>query len=94
MKVHRQTSLGITNDFGYNDRSELTNAVMGANVYSFNYDNIGNRETYTTNGTTFIYLANSLNQYTNIHNGVTNTPTYDADGNMLTYGSFTNVWNV
>jgi hypothetical protein len=61
--------------------------------FGFDFDNIGNRELYTTtNGTEYTYLVNALNQYTNIHNGVTNTPTYDADGNMLTYGDWTFDW--
>ena len=71
----RRIDLGIvTNDFGYNTRSELISAVMGANVFGYAYDPIGNRLTsawypVTTNeepGTTNWYSANSLNQYTQL----------------------------
>jgi len=83
----------MTNDFGYNTRSELTNAFIGAESFDWTFDNIGNRQTYTTNSTTYTYLANELNQYTNIANGTTNSPTYDLDGNTLTYQGWTLTWN-
>ncbi len=83
----------VTNLFGYNTRSELTNAVMGDLLYGFRFDNIGNREWSKTNGTELTYVANELNQYTQIANGVTNNPTYDLDGNLLTDGTWTNTWD-
>ena len=82
-----------TNDFGYNTRSELVDADMGTNEFGYVYDPIGNRDSATNNGVTTTYQANQLNQYTNIANGVTNTPTFDADGNMLTRGDWTYTWN-
>jgi len=85
--------LVVTNDFGYNARSELTNAVMGANSFAWEYDNIGNRLKASTNSTILTYLANELNQYTNITGTATNTPTYDAAGNMLTYNGWIFSWN-
>ena len=79
-----------TNMFGYNSKSELTTAAMDTNDYGYAYDPIGNRTDYTNictanGGSTNVltYLANALNQYTNIHNGVVVEPTYDLDGNML-----------
>ena len=38
--------------YGYNDRSELTNAVKNAtlNEYAYQYDDIGNRETSVGDG--------------------------------------------
>jgi uncharacterized protein RhaS with RHS repeats len=57
---------------------------MGADSYAWDYDPIGNREFFNDNGTTLDYLANQLNQYTNIANGVTLEPTYDDDGNTIT----------
>jgi len=83
----------ITNVFGYNTRSELTNAAMGSLLYGYRYDNIGNREWSKTNGTELTYLANQLNQYTQIADGVTNNLTYDLDGNLLTDGKWTNTWD-
>jgi len=83
----------ITNVFQYNTRSELTNAAMGSLLYGYRYDNIGNREWSKTNGTELTYLANQLNQYTQIADGVTNNLTYDLDGNLLTDGKWTNTWD-
>ena len=83
----------VTNSFAYNARSEVTNAVMGADSYAWDYDPIGNREFFNDNGTAFDYLANQLNQYTNIANGVTLEPTYDDDGNMLGYDGWAYQWN-
>jgi len=83
----------VTNDFGYNSRSELTAAQMGTNDYTYAYDQIGNRTSATNNNQLTTYSANALNQYTNIVNGSTNAPTYDADGNLLTYNGWTYSWN-
>ena len=82
-----------TNTFSYNVRSELIDATMGTNTYSYAYDPIGNRQMASANEVTNLYQANELNQYTNINNGVTNVPTCDADGNMLTYNGWTLTWN-
>ena len=51
--------------YGYNDRSELTNAVKNAtlNEYAYQYDNIGNRLTSLDLGEAREYAANNLNQY-------------------------------
>ena len=51
----------------------------------YTYDRIGNRLDYTKNSITTNYVANSLNQYTDI-TGRTN-PVYDNDGNMLGLGN-------
>jgi len=69
---------------------------MDANTYAYAYDPIGNRSrSEISNQTSEItaYLANELNQYTNISNGTVEEPTYDLDGNMLTYGAWTFTWN-
>jgi RHS repeat-associated protein len=67
---------------------------MSTNEYSFLYDMIGNRIKATENLTETEYLANSLNQYTNIAEDATpQAPTYDADGNMLTYNGWTFTWD-
>jgi len=67
--------------FGYNPRSELTSAALGTNAYAF--DPIGNRTVTTENTETTEYLANGLNQYSQISVpsvfSVVN-PTYDLDG--------------
>ena len=86
-------SVSATNAFGYNSRSELIDADMGTNVFDYVFDPIGNRTSYTNNGEAWTYLSNDLNQYTNIADGVTNAPSYDDDGNLLTYAGWTFGWN-
>jgi RHS repeat-associated protein len=84
----------VTNDFGYNVRSEVIGALMGTNRYSYAYDPIGNRLTATNNAEGWTYLSNPLNQYTNIADGVSVEPEYDADGNMTATGDgWRYVWN-
>ncbi|NQU38768.1 MAG: hypothetical protein HQ523_02330 [Lentisphaerae bacterium] len=88
-----------TNEFAYNTRSELTSALMATNTYGYAYDPIGNRRTAVSDVALVVstnsYLANELNQYTNIvASGVPpESPTYDADGNMLTHDGWTFSWN-
>jgi len=82
-----------TNTFDYNLRSEVVSALMGTNTYGYAYDPIGNRQQSTRNQEQRTYLANALNQYTNITDGVTNSPTYDLDGNMTANGDWTYTWN-
>jgi len=55
---------------------------MDTDAYAYNYDPIGNRNSSELNGDSDNYLANVLNQYTNITGGVVSVPTYDLDGNM------------
>lgn len=84
----------MTNDFGYNDRSEVIGALMGTNSYGYAYDPIGNRLTAANNGEALTYHANLLNQYTSISNGAIIEPQYDEDGNMTASGDgWTYVWN-
>ena len=86
----------VTNSFGYNARSEVTNAVQGADNYAYAYDAIGNRMATTENTKNTEYLANELNQYTQISvpsvSSVVN-PTYDADGNMRWDGRMWHTWD-
>jgi hypothetical protein len=69
-RVRRVDNGAVTNDFGYNGRSELTAADMGTNRYGYVYDPIGNRLVATNNAEVLTYMANALNQYTNIADGV------------------------
>jgi len=92
-RTRRIDNASITNAFGYNIRSEVIEALMGTNTYGYAYDPIGNRQQSTKNQEQRTYLANVLNQYTNITDGVTNSPTYDLDGNMTANGSWTYTWN-
>ncbi len=82
--------------FGYNTRSELTDAQLGLDAYRYDYDNIGNRKA-TQGETEAAYTANALNQYTRIESadGTTHfAPAYDADGNQTLVKTSTGVWNV
>jgi RHS repeat-associated protein len=86
--------------FGYNLRSELTNAVIGANAFAYNFDPIGNRLASTEFGTNTAYTASALNQYTSINpinpvNPVENfNPEFDADGNQTLLKTTTGIWHV
>jgi len=91
--------------YGYNTRSELTEArrYLGTDAgnlgnpvtgqqFVYQFDNIGNRETYSANGDTTQYTTNSLNQYTQTEDP-NETFLYDDDGNMIQDGTFTYSWN-
>jgi len=89
------TLSGITtNTFGYNDRSELISAMMGTNSYNYVFDNIGNRIATTNNQQVVTYLANELNQYSQIiTNSITNNLSYDLNGNLISDGTWIYTWN-
>ncbi|MEI7881517.1 MAG: RHS repeat-associated core domain-containing protein, partial [bacterium] len=93
-RTQRVDSSSLTNDFGYNSRSELIEALMGTNNYAYRYDPIGNRTVATNNGAVTEYQANALNQYsqiTNNHSPI--TPAYDLDGNMTAYHGWAFAWD-
>ena len=85
--------------YGYNERSELTNAVASVDAsyrYSYQYDPIGNREKSSERGTNTTYAANELNQYTQITAVNENAfiPEFDDDGNQTLVKTATGVWQV
>ena len=80
--------------YGYNEKSELTNAVAAVDAaycYSYNFDDIGNSKTSSERGTNSVYTAIQLNQYTAVDDF---TPTYDADGNETLVKTATGIWSV
>jgi RHS repeat-associated protein len=77
----------VTNTFGYNERDEVTNAVMNSSDYSYVFDDIGNRTTSTVDSVSSVYTANQLNQYTAITGGISVSPVHDDDGNLTYDGS-------
>lgn len=85
------------NHFVYNDKSEVAIAIMDNEFYSYDYDPIGNRRAAQVNGAATDYVPNKLNQYTGITGNLVSSPTYDADGNMLTCtlptGDWTFTWD-
>ncbi|MDO4196997.1 MAG: RHS repeat-associated core domain-containing protein, partial [Prevotellaceae bacterium] len=80
--------------YGYNNRSELTNAVSAVDAdyhYVYDFDNIGNREISSEHGTNTVYTANVLNQYVAIDDFV---PQFDDDGNQTRIKTATGIWQV
>ena len=80
--------------YGYNVRSELTNAVAAIDAeyrYAYDFDDIGNRETSTGHGTNSVYMANNLNQYAAVDDF---TPQFDDDGNQTLIKTSTGIWQV
>jgi len=86
--------------FGYNARSELTNALIGAKAFSYDFDPIGNRNFALEFGTNTACVASDLNQYTSIQSlssaQSTDTflPEFDADGNQTLIRTTTGIWYV
>ena len=91
-RTQRVDSEAVTNAFGYNIRSELTDALMGTSQYDYAYDPIGNRTQASLNEETNAYWSNELNQYTNVNAGEIK-PTYDEDGNMISMGGKDYTWD-
>ena len=66
-----------TLSYGYNEKSELTNAVAAIDAdyrYAYAFDDIGNRESSSERGTNTTYAANNLNQCTLVGRVVPNAP--------------------
>lgn len=80
--------------YGYNEKSELTNAVAAVDSdyrYAYAFDDIGNRESSSERGTNSLYTANNLNQYTAVDDF---TPQFDDDGNQTLVKTATGIWSV
>ena len=79
---------------GYNEKSELTNAVAAVDSdyrYAYDFDDIGNRESSSERGTNSVYTANSLNQYVVVDDFI---PQFDDDGNQTLVKTATGIWSV
>lgn len=81
----------VNDNFAYNSRSELTNATVNGCNYSYDYDNIGNRNYATEGALETTYSTNNLNQYTAAGNF---TPEFDMDGNQTRIKTETGIWEV
>ncbi len=92
-RLDTTANVTITNNFEHNFRNELTNALMGTESFVWAFDPIGNRLTSSMNSTSLAYSVNSLNQYTNIANGITNSLAHDLDGNLLAHNGWTLTWD-
>jgi len=96
----QRTETTLTNGdnwaYTYDTLGQLTGALKKdtqnntLNSMSYAFDLIGNRTTATEDATNWTYASNLLNQYTQVNALV---PTYDADGNMLTWNGWTYTWN-
>ena len=87
----------LTHTYAYDDRNELVSDAMSrGGTYSYSYDNIGNRKTSLegTDSLPTTYVANRVNQYTDITEGeeVPFVPNYDADGNQTKLRTATGEW--
>ena len=95
-----------TDEYGYNIRNELISAAKNAKgakslEYKYAYDDIGNRIASLDLGTNRTYIANNLNQYTQISNLCDSTslrkeliPQFDDDGNQTLIQTATGIWQV
>ena len=76
--------------FAYNARGEVTNAAVSSFPASYAYDPIGNRTAASDLYGAGTYSANAVNQYVSVG---ASSPSYDADGNLLSWGLTTYAWN-
>ena len=94
-----------TDVYGYNGKGELISAVKQDAVpeteYAYEYDDMGNRITSFDLGTNRTYIANNLNQYTQISNLCDSSslreeflPQFDEDGNQTLIQTSTGIWQV
>ena len=73
-----------TESYGYDVISQLTSFKRGTTVdKSYQFDLLGNRVKVLENGIATNYTSNNVNAYTNITGGLSFTPQYDENGNML-----------
>ncbi len=73
-----------TESYGYDLISQLTSFKRGTTVdKSYQFDLLGNRVKVLENGIVTNYTSNNVNAYTAITGGLSFTPQYDDNGNML-----------
>lgn len=73
-----------TESYGYDVISQLTSFKRGTTVdKSYQFDLLGNRVKVLENGIATNYTTNNVNAYTSITGGLSFTPQYDDNGNLL-----------
>lgn len=73
-----------TESYGYDVISQLTSFTRGKTVNkTYQFDLLGNRVKTVENGVVTNYSTNNVNAYTAISGGMSFTPSYDGNGNML-----------
>ncbi len=70
--------------YGYDTISQLTSFKRGTTVdNTYQFDPLGNRLKVIENGVVTNYTSNRINGYSSISGGISFTPQYDANGNLL-----------
>ncbi len=73
-----------TETYGYDAISQLTSFKRGTSVdNTYQFDPLGNRLKVLENGVATNYTSNRINGYLSISGGISFTPQYDANGNLL-----------
>lgn len=74
----------FTETYGYDAISQLISFKRGTTVdNSYQFDPLGNRLKVLENGVATNYSSNRINGYSSISGGISFTPQYDANGNLL-----------
>lgn len=74
----------FTETYGYDAISQLTSFKRGTTVdNTYQFDPLGNRLKVIENGVATNYTSNRINGYSSISGGISFTPQYDANGNLL-----------
>ena len=84
-----------TENYGYDAISQLISFKRGSAVdKTYQFDLLGNRIKTVENGITTNYTANNVNAYTAISGGLSFTPQYDGNGNLLNDDKHTFVYDL
>ena len=84
-----------TENYGYDAISQLVSFKRGSAVdKTYQFDLLGNRVKTVENGITTNYTANNVNAYTSITGGLSFTPQYDDNGNLLNDDKHTYVYDL
>lgn len=84
-----------TEDYGYDAISQLISFKRGTSVdKTYQFDLLGNRVKTVENGVITNFTTNKVNAYTSIAGGMTFTPEYDGNGNLLNDDKHTFVYDL
>lgn len=73
-----------TESYGYDQISQLISFKRGTTVdNTYKFDPLGNRLKVVENGVTTNYSSNRINGYSSISGGISLSPQYDTNGNLL-----------
>lgn len=82
-------------DYGYDAISQVISFKRGSELEcTYEFDLLGNRIRTEENGIMTDYTANNVNSYTEISGGMTFTPQYDGNGNLLNDDKNTYVYDL